>query len=211
MGLLDRPPKVPPRTRLILTWCKANRPYAKLRPTSRLVYNGDNTGQNHNGIRNVARLFAAGGFATALDLPTEFDVLAVAKNQIALAEQDAPTHILMNPTDVTKMLLVKESATNRQYVLQSQEVAQRMSFMGIPIIATTLVTAGQYLIGHFPNASVYVKDGLRIEFGYDSDDFTKNNRTVRAEWRAATVVRTNRRSSFVKGVFATDITAITKP
>ena len=40
--------------------------------------------------------------------------------------------------------------------------------------------------------------------------FTKNLRTILAEWRGLSLVKNNDRTAFVKGTFATDIAAITK-
>jgi len=46
------------------------------------VYEGDNTGENLNGIKTVATAFAAGSFAGTVDNANEADVLTVAMNQI---------------------------------------------------------------------------------------------------------------------------------
>jgi hypothetical protein len=39
-------------------------------------------------------------------------------------------------------------------------------------------------------------------------EFTRNLRTIIAEWRGALVVKNNDRTAFVKGVFATDMAAL---
>ena len=57
---------------------------------------------------------------------------------------------------------------------------------------------------------LYTKQSLTIEVGYNGDNFVKNYKTVRAEWRGAGVVETNDRTAFVKGIIATDIAAIKK-
>jgi hypothetical protein len=79
---------------------------------------------------------------------------------------------------------------------------------GIPILETNLVTAGTYLTGDFNKATVFDKGSITVEVGRDSDDFTKNLVTVRAEWRGANVIRTNQLSAFVTGVIATDTAAL---
>ncbi len=173
-------------------------------------YDGDGTGNNLNGIYTVASAFAAGSFALAVDNANQIDVLAVAMNQIRVAqEMDAtPTHILMHPDDVTALKLVKLSATDKRYVGRLLVSGMDMSVDGIPIIETTLVTAGEYLIGDFSYATFWTRDSMKIEVGFDADDFTKNLRTIRCEVRGAMVVKTNKRSAFVKGVFATDQAAL---
>ena len=114
----------------------------------------------------------------------------------------------MHPTDVTKLKVVKLTTTDKRYVERLMMVGGTLSMDGIPIIPTTLVTVGEYLIGDFSKALLFEKGGLSIEMGYDADDFTKNFRTIRAEWRGAVVVKNNDRTAFVKGVFATDKAAL---
>jgi hypothetical protein len=175
------------------------------------VYAGNGTAPNMNGIRTVATAFAAGTFADTVDNANEVDVLSVAANQIALAEHDAPNYIFMNPSDITALKMVKVSATDKRYVERLAIIAGSLTMDGIPIIATTLVTVGQYLIGNFDLATIYDRGEVSIEVGRDSDDFTRNLVTVLAEWRGATVVKNNSRSAFIKGVFATDAAALETP
>lgn len=172
------------------------------------AYSGNGTAPALNGIRTVATAFAAGDFALAIDNANEVDVLTVAINQIAIADQPAPNAILMHPTDVTKMKVIKVSATDKRYVERLQMVAGQLSLDGVPIIATTLVTAGTYLVGYFPLATLYTKGGINIQVGLDGNDFTKNLRTILAEWRGALVTKNNDRTAFVKGTFATDKAAL---
>lgn len=172
------------------------------------VYSGDGTGNNLNGISTVATAFAAGTFAGDIDNANEVDVLTVAANQIAIAEQEAPNYIFMHPSDITMLKMVKVSSTDKRYVERLALIAGALSLDGIPIIGTTLVTAGTYLIGNFDLATVYDRGDISIEIGRDSDDFTKNLVTVLAEWRGAVVVKNNNRTAFVKGTFATDKAAL---
>ena len=178
------------------------------------VYEGDGTGNNLNGIRTVSTAFAPGTFATGsaneVENPNAVDVLTVATNQIMLAEQEMPNYILMHPSDVTALKMVKVSATDKRYVERLALVAGNLSLDGIPILPTTLVTVGEYLIGAFDMAQIYDKGSVSIEIGRDSDDFTKNLVTVLAEWRGLVIVKNNDRTAFVKGVIATDIAAIAK-
>lgn len=172
------------------------------------VYAGSGTGVNLNGIKTTATAFAAGTFAGTVDSANQVDVLAVASNQIALAEHDAPNYIFMNPSDITALKMVKVSATDKRYVERLAVIAGELYLDGIVIIGSTLVTAGQYLIGNFDLATIYDRGDVSIEVGRDGDDFTKNLVTVLAEWRGAVVVKNNSRTAFVQGVFATDMAAL---
>lgn len=175
------------------------------------VYGGSGVSPILNGIRTVATAFAAGSFATDVENPNSIDVLVVAANQIALSEQGMPTAVLMNPTDIARLKLEKVTSTDKRYVQRLAEIGGSLSMDGVPLVPTTLVTAGEYLIGDFTKASLLFKQGVTIEIGYNADNFVKNFKSIRAELRAVCAVENNERSAFVKGVFATDITAITKP
>ena len=63
----------------------------------------------------------------------------------------------------------------------------------------------------FLKASVLTKQSVSIEVGYNADNFVKNYKTIRAEWRGVTFVKNNDRTAFVKGDFATDKAALETP
>ena len=168
------------------------------------VYGGSGVSPQMNGIKTVATAFAGGTFAGIVDNANEVDVLTVAMDQIMLANQDAPNYIFMNPSDVTALKMVKVSSTDKRYIERLAMVAGDLSLDGTPIIPTTLVTAGEYLIGDFTKSFVLNKQAIAIEIGYNADNFVKNYKTIRAEWRGVTFVKNNDRTAFVKGVFATD-------
>ncbi len=179
-----------------------------LKDVEATAYSGNGTAPNMNGVLTTATAFAAGTFALSIDNANEVDVLVVAMNQIKIAEQGMPNYILMHPSDVTALKVVKVSTTDRRYVERLAMVGGTLSLDGVPIIETTLVTAGTYLVGDFTLATLYTKEQMNIQMGLDADDFTKNLRTIIAEWRGAMVVKNNDRTAFVKGTFATDIAAL---
>ena len=175
------------------------------------VYDGSGVSPILNGIETVSPVFAAGVFAGLVDNANEVDVLQVASNQIEIADQDMATAILMHPSDVTSLLLTKMSSTDKRYVERLQMIAGTLSFDGIPVVKTTLVTQGEFLMGDFTKAKVDFKQGVTIEVGYNADNFVKNYKTIRAEVRAVCYVENNDRPAFVKGVFATAKAALETP
>lgn len=172
------------------------------------IYEGDGVSPNLNGYRTVSTAFAAGDFANAIDNANIVDVLVVADNQIKIAEQPRANYILMHPTDVTKLKVEKITSTDKRYVERLQMIGSTLMMDGIPIIETTLVTQDEYLIGHFEFAKLLTKEGVSITVGLDSDDFTKNFRTILAEWRGVSFIKHNDRTAFVAGDFATDKAAL---
>ena len=177
------------------------------------VYSGSGVSPQMNGISTVATAFAAAPFANAIDNANEVDVLTVAINQIMIAQEGSaiPNYILMHPSDVTALKMVKVSSTDKRYVERLAMVGGELSLDGTPIIPTTLVTQGDYLVGDFSKASVLTKQSVSIEVGYNADNFVKNYKTIRAEWRGVTFVKNNDRTAFVKGDFATDKAALETP
>lgn len=174
------------------------------------AYEGDGTGTNHNGIRTVASAFAAGTFALAVDNANKIDVLVVAANQIAVAQEDSAqaNFIFMHPDDVTGLKLEKITSSDKRYVERLLQVGSTLVMDGIPIIPTTLVTVDEYLIGDFAHALLVTRQAMKFEVGLDGNDFTKNVVTIRGEWRGLTIVKNNDRSAFVAGDFSTDAAAL---
>lgn len=172
------------------------------------AYSGNGTAPALNGVYTVATTFAAGTFAGTVDNANEVNVLAVAMNQILIANQPMPNYILMHPSDVTALKLVKLSTTDKRYIDRLMIVGSTLLMDGVAILPTTLVTAGTFLMGSFDLATLYTKGDIQIEIGLDGNDFTKNLRTIIAEVRAALVVKNNDRTAFVKGTFSTAKTAL---
>lgn len=174
-------------------------------------------GSNFTNLKGVASAFDAtiaddGSASPAIENANFVDVLATAATQIEVAQEgDAEANaIFMHPADVLTLgkLKSKVASGDRRYVDRIIDSAQGLSVDGIRIIKSTLVTRGEYFIGDMTKALLVQREGMSVEFGFDGDDFTKNLRTIRAEWRGCLVVEQPDRSAFVSGVFATDIAAL---
>ena len=175
------------------------------------LLSGNGTGQNLTGLLQNAVAFAPGSFATGqvnqVTTPINADVLRVAINQVSIALFQA-NYILMNPSDVTAMDLAK--GTDGHYILPPFSTNANTVVKGIPIIANTGITEGDYLVGDFSKAGVRFREGLSFDVGYENDDFTKNFVTILAEARLVQRVKSNHYPAFVTGDFAVDKAAIAK-
>jgi len=169
---------------------------------------GDGIGTNLNGIYTQASAFAAGTFALTVNNANDVDSLVVAANQIRLANHMGALSIFMHPSDVTSLKLIKLSATDKRYIDRLIQVGSSMVLDGIPIIETTVLTAGNFCIGDLSKALIAEKGGIMVDVGLDGNDFTKNMRTIIAEWRGQVIIENNDRTAFVKGVFATTNAAL---
>ena len=172
------------------------------------LLNGDGLTVNLVGINQNATAYAAGAFALAIPTPNNFDVLRTAINQVRVNLFE-PNYIVMHPTDVTAMDLAK--GTDGHYILPPFASNDGTVISGIRVVANTGVTIDNFLVGDFSKAGVRFKEGLTINVGYENDDFTKNLVTILAEARLVQRVKSNHYGAFVKGVFSTAITALTKP
>ena len=172
------------------------------------LLNGTGLTVNLTGINTNATAWAAGAFALAIPTPTKWDVLRTAINQVRVNLFE-PNYILMHPTDVTGMELSKDSTG--QYVMPPFAALDGTVVSGIRVITNTGIALDSFLVGDFSKAGVRFKEGLTINVGYENDDFTKNLVTILAEARLVQRVKSNHYGAFVKGVFSTAITALTKP
>jgi len=172
------------------------------------ILNGNNAGQNLNGIIPQSTAWAAGAFATSVVDPNIADVLTVADNQIEVANHMTSVYVV-HPTDMTALRLAK--ATDAQYVDRLQDVAGQMSLDGIPVVKNTGIAQDTFLAMDGSKASVFSRGEMTIQVGLDSDDFTKNMRTVLVEWRGLNRIKGNDTDAFVTGTVSTSITALLKP
>lgn len=170
------------------------------------ILSGSGSGANLTGITTNATAWAAGAFALAVPSPTNADVLRVGINQVRVAQFE-PNYIVMHPTDITKMELVKDSTG--QYVLPPFTSVDGTVVSGIPVVGNTGMTLDKFLIGDFTKSGVRFKEGLTINVGYENDDFTKNLVTILAEARLVHRVKSNHYGAFVYGDFSDAITALT--
>ena len=169
---------------------------------------GGGTGTDLNGIYTQATAFAAGTFALTVDNANDVDSLVVAANQIRLANHNGRLTIVMNPSDVTALKLIKLSATDKRYVDRLLQVGSTMVLDGIPIIETTEMAVGTFLIGDMSKALLAERETVTVEVGLDSGDFLKNMRSILAEWRGEVIIQNNDLTAFVKGTFATTNAAL---
>ena len=169
------------------------------------ILNGDGSSPNLDGLFTDGTAFAAGDFALAIESANEFDVLTVALNQLALSNYQADT-ILLNPTDLHKMILLKSTAN--EYLRNQIFSGLQPTINGIPVTVNTAVTAGKFLVGNLRQSSqLWIRENLAVEFSReDSDNFQKNFVTVRAMERVA--LTNYLPNAIVQGTFSTAKTAL---
>ena len=170
------------------------------------ILNGDDTGQNLNGILTQATTWAAGAFALTVNQANLVDVLTVAATQIEVANHMATVHVV-NPIDLTTLRLIK-AAADVQYVDRLLMVNGTLTLDGIPVVSNTGIAQDTFLTMDGSKDTVFSKGEITIQIGLDSDDFTKNMRTILAEWRWLNRIKGNDTTAFVTGTVSTAIAAL---
>lgn len=171
------------------------------------VLNGTTSTSALHGIIEQSTAWAAGDFALTIVAANELDAVMVGANQVMVANH-IPNLIIMHPSDITKLALTK--ASDGQYLFPSFQLPSGKEIGGIPVLSSTVIAARKFVVCDRTKATIYNREGVRIEAGYDGNDFTYNLRTIRAEARLALVIETNDKTAFVYGDFDTAIAAITK-
>lgn len=174
------------------------------------VLAGTGTTPQMTGVVTAATTYSEGSFADTIDNANQFDALQTAIAQVEAANY-VPNYIVLHPTDISKMLLIKDTTFNYAKPALIQIADGGITFGGIPVIKNTGLTAGKFLVGDFSQVNVRLRKDATISMGYDSDDFTKNLITILAEMRGVCYLPSNRALAVVYGDFATAIAALETP
>jgi len=169
------------------------------------ILNGDGSAPNLDGLFTDGTAFAAGGFALAIESANEYDVLTVAINQLNLANYQ-PNVIVLNPTDLHKIVLLKSTAN--EYLKNQIYQGLQPTINGVPVVLNNGVTAGKFLVMDSQRATqLWVRDGLGVEFSReDSTNFRDGFITVKAVERVA--LTNYETKAIVQGTFSTAKTAL---
>lgn len=176
------------------------------------VLSGDGTGNNFTGLIQSATAFAAGVHADQVDNANNIDSLNVALDQIEVANHDlSMPFIVMHSSDITALKYQKVSASDKRYVRDVVEAGNSLMLGNVPIISHNGISAGDFLVGDLAKAVLVQKSNISVEVGLDGSDFTKNLRTILAEFRGQVIVQKNDETAFITGTFATTNAALETP
>jgi HK97 family phage major capsid protein len=129
------------------------------------ILNGNGTSPNLSGITVDAADFdesASAAFYQSINNANEFDVIVAALNQLALSEYQA-SQIILHPTDFHKILLLKDSQS--RYLKDQVYAGLQPTFMGVPVVTNTAMTAGSFLLGNFNQGTqLWIRDNVSVEF-----------------------------------------------
>jgi HK97 family phage major capsid protein len=156
---------------------------------------GSGTGENLTGLYTAATAFSAPFTITGA---SRADVLLQAIAQAELADLPA-TGIVLNSGDWAAMMALK--ASDGSYLGGGPWGIQAPRMWGLPVVATTAMPAGSFLVGNFTQAArIYDRMGVEVLISQDhADFFTRNLLAIRAESRLALGIV--RPAALIKGTF----------
>lgn len=152
---------------------------------------GNGVAPNISGFTKSGNFTAHGYTAASLTsaglLNNRFDLIGKMIGDAAAGDYPADA-ILVNPTDWWTMRLAKDS--QGRYLLGDPGSNVPPSLFGLPVVASNAVVADTVLVGALRLAATfYNREGVVVEMSdSDSDNFTKNLITIRAERRCMLAV-----------------------
>lgn len=171
----------------LAAYVNARMTYGVNRRVETQLVSGNGTAPNISGFLNAGN-FTAHGYADA-NLGTVLKKLVLIRKIIGDLQNAgyAPDGIVLNPVDWATIECDNMVAGSGNTARVSVDAVGRPTLFGLPVVASVGMTQDNVAVGAFAQASmIYNREGVIVELSdSDSDNFTKNLVTVRAERRLA--------------------------
>lgn len=160
---------------------------------------GDGTGQNLLGLIPQATPF---DLARRRVGDTRIDIVRRAMTQVRISNYRADA-IVLHPSDWEEIELTK--STTQEYIWANPRGLLVPTLWGLPVIDTTAVEEGEFLVGNFKMSSqIWDREDASVDISTeDRDNFVKNMVTIRCEERLALCVY--RPEALIYGDFDQDV------
>lgn len=170
------------------------------------VYSGTGTSPQMQGITDVCAAFTLAGI-TGVVTPNLIDVITACVAQIRAANFNGPLTALVNPVDYALATMPKNA--QGIYLMPPNFSGDRMSVSGCRIVSSTLVTAGDILVGDFTRDTLFTKRGIEIKFfNQEASDAIYDLTTITASCRAVNRLALPDYDAFVYDTIGDIVTAI---
>ncbi len=156
------------------------------------------------GITTVASSYTTTALDDLVDSPNFVDAIRASMLQMRLLNYK-PDVVFINPTEAALLDLIKDK--NGNYIKIQVEGVLRT----LLVQETTNIPAGYFLLMDTMKWVVKMLEDVRIEFGRDDDDFSKNMMTVICEARLHSYYNSIDVGAFIYSDFATIMAVIEKP
>lgn len=169
------------------------------------ILNGSGTSGEITGVEASMPAYTMSGHAVAN--PNYLDAIYAAMAQISKDTyfNYQPNGVLINVADYASMMATKDS--NGRPLWDSYE----RFFQGVKFIPVTnnVLSVGSFIVGDFSKLEIRDREPLRVEIGWENDDFSKNLVTIVVEKRLMAYIKNQHINAFVSDTFSNVITAIT--
>jgi HK97 family phage major capsid protein len=156
------------------------------------------------GVTTVASAFTLTGLE--VKNPNNYDAIRAAAAQLQSLNFTSNIVAFVNPVDAAQMDLDK--GTDGHYALPPFYTAGGQQVAGIRVVSDNNIAKGNLLIGSLDTYKILMVEEFRIEWGLDSDDFSKNLMTVIGEMRFHQFFPTSYAGSWIYDSFTDIKTAI---
>jgi HK97 family phage major capsid protein len=173
------------------------------------VYNGTGTSPQMQGIADVCASYDSGGLQpiTGVVTPNLIDVITACVAQIRSKHFNGPLTALVNPFDYALATMPKN--VDGIYLMPPNFSGDRMTVSGCRIVASTLVTQGDILVGDFTRDTLFMHRGITVQFfNQEASDAIYDLTTITASCRAVNRLALPDYDAFVYDTISDIVTAI---
>jgi len=164
------------------------------------LINANGTAPNIKGLVAQATTYTAA--ASGITDANIYDLIVDMKRSITATggSKFNPDFILMNISDINKMLLKKDD--NKSYVTppfsQGGNGINEFIVAGVRVIECNSITANTAVLGCSGYGKIYEEPGFYVATGYDGSDWSNDMMTMKARKRLNLLIRTSDQVGFAK-------------
>ena len=152
------------------------------------LYSANGSTPNIKGVKTYAATYSAA--AAGITDASIYDLIVKMQETIMKGYNSkySPNFVLMNMTDINKMMLKKDA--NYNYVLPPFVSRDGKQVNGLMVIESNNVTANTLTMGDSRFGTIYEVEGYNVTTGYGDGQFITDMLTVKAKQRLALLIRT---------------------
>jgi hypothetical protein len=177
-----------------------------------LLLNGEEAGNDPNGLLNQATAFDAAGFVTSTGGapdPWLLDLINAMWLQITEdGKNEADPSITFLRNTLLHQIKTKKDS-NKNYMNLNWAMGAPMNISGMKVLGNQLAGSNEIVVGDLSKAQLYIWDSMTLDIFQEKDDRSKDLVTMMVKGRMNLVVPSNDQYAIVKSTDASgDITAI---
>lgn len=150
---------------------------------------------------------APNSFGLTIPAPQLYDVIAGSAAKLAALDYFA-NFALVNPVDYWKMVTLKDKDEDYLQNIIFNASSNALFVFGIPVYATTAITAGNYVVGDSRYVMPMQREGISLRF-FEQDDKNVQENLITARIEERILQAVYRTDAFVGGSINTAIAALT--